>query len=169
MSYRLICQNDPDRNLQMNNWTWFGILELAEKYGWNPRGTVTPDMLELAGFYSTFSNSLPRRLLGQRDPSRSHRGRFESRRRPGRSFHQDRAASPAIPPSLSPQWWKRGPSESDSCCGGHSDDDRSLPARCFSNRIDLRSPPLVDNLEHGSGTKAVYFDLWIQKERLQLR
>jgi hypothetical protein len=51
VSYQLINQNDPNTFVQMNNWTWFGILELAEKYGWNPRGTVTPERLELAGVY----------------------------------------------------------------------------------------------------------------------
>jgi hypothetical protein len=40
----------------MNNWTWFGVLTLAEKYGWNPRGTVTPDRFELAGFHSGDGN-----------------------------------------------------------------------------------------------------------------
>jgi hypothetical protein len=33
----------------MNNWTWFGILELAEEYGWNPLGTVIPDDLDWIG------------------------------------------------------------------------------------------------------------------------
>jgi hypothetical protein len=33
----------------MNNWAWFGVLELAEKYGWNPMGTVSSDGWELAG------------------------------------------------------------------------------------------------------------------------
>jgi hypothetical protein len=52
LSYRLRNQDDPDRAVRMNNWTWYGILELAENYGWNPRGTVTPERMELAGFYS---------------------------------------------------------------------------------------------------------------------
>jgi hypothetical protein len=51
VSYQLVNQADPDQTVQMNNWTWFGILELAENYGWNPKGTVTPGKLELAGFY----------------------------------------------------------------------------------------------------------------------
>ena len=51
MSYRLTNQGDPELRIRMNNWTWFGVLELAEKYGWNPRGTVTPERLELAGFH----------------------------------------------------------------------------------------------------------------------
>jgi hypothetical protein len=56
VSYQLINQSNPDKFIQMNNWTWFGILELAEKYGWNPRGTVTPESLELAGSYPDDGN-----------------------------------------------------------------------------------------------------------------
>jgi len=41
----------------MNNWTWFGILDLAEKHGWNPLGTVTPDRLEMAGYFPFNSNT----------------------------------------------------------------------------------------------------------------
>jgi hypothetical protein len=55
VSYRLICQNDPDQKIQINSWTWFGILELAMKFGWNPRGTVTPENLEMAGIYSSLT------------------------------------------------------------------------------------------------------------------
>ncbi len=51
MGFRLRNQNDPAQTIRMNNWAWFGILELAEAYGWTPRGTVTPDRLELAGFF----------------------------------------------------------------------------------------------------------------------
>lgn len=52
MSYQLINQINPDRQIQMNNWTWYGVLKLAENYGWSPRGTVQPERLELAGIYS---------------------------------------------------------------------------------------------------------------------
>jgi hypothetical protein len=50
VSFRLRNENDPGRIVRMNNWTWFDILDLAFKHGWNPRGTVTPERLELAGF-----------------------------------------------------------------------------------------------------------------------
>ena len=56
VSYQLINQNNPDCFIRMNNWTWFGLVELAEKYGWNPRGTVAPDRLELAGSYPERGN-----------------------------------------------------------------------------------------------------------------
>jgi len=50
LSFRLSSQNDPAQTIRMNNWTWFGILDLAEKHGWNPHGTATPDRLEYAGY-----------------------------------------------------------------------------------------------------------------------
>jgi len=52
VSYRLRNQNDPDKTVRMNNWAWFGVLDLAGKYGWNPMGTVTSEGLELAGLFS---------------------------------------------------------------------------------------------------------------------
>jgi hypothetical protein len=52
VSYRLKNQNDPCVIVRMNNWTWFGLLELAEKYGWNPMGTIHPNGFELAGFHA---------------------------------------------------------------------------------------------------------------------
>lgn len=58
LSYRLINQNDSSKTIRMNNWTWYGILGLAESYGWNPRGTATPSQFEMAGFFS--GGDLPR-------------------------------------------------------------------------------------------------------------
>jgi hypothetical protein len=49
VSYQLVNQNHPDNQIRMNNWTWYGVLKLALKYGWNPRGAVEPERLELAG------------------------------------------------------------------------------------------------------------------------
>ena len=40
MSFRLQNQNDPNRTLSFNEDAWFGILDLAEDYGWNPMGTL---------------------------------------------------------------------------------------------------------------------------------
>jgi len=50
VSYQLRNQNDPQNGVQFNTLTWFGVLELAQEYGWNPMGTVHPNGFELAGF-----------------------------------------------------------------------------------------------------------------------
>ena len=42
MSYRLRNLNDPRRKLGFNTRAWYGLLELAEAYGWLPMGTVQP-------------------------------------------------------------------------------------------------------------------------------
>ena len=52
MAYRLSNQNDSRKSIRVNNETWYGILELAEDYGWNPLGTVLPERYGLAGFYT---------------------------------------------------------------------------------------------------------------------
>jgi hypothetical protein len=54
--FRLINNNDPEITLSLTSETWYGILDLAEQYGWNPRGTVNPERLDdleasLAGYY----------------------------------------------------------------------------------------------------------------------
>lgn len=45
MSFRLINLSDPEKTIRMNNHAWYGILELAEDYGWQPMGTVMPEWL----------------------------------------------------------------------------------------------------------------------------
>ena len=52
MSYRLVNQHDNQRTVTLNNQAWFGVLELAEDYGWRPLGTLIPDRFDLAGFFS---------------------------------------------------------------------------------------------------------------------
>ena len=52
MAYRLINQRDPKSRIKVNNETWYGILELAEDYGWSPLGTVLPERFGLAGFFT---------------------------------------------------------------------------------------------------------------------
>jgi hypothetical protein len=51
VAYRLVNQRDGNRNIKINSQTWYGILELAEDYGWSPLGTVLPERYGLAGFY----------------------------------------------------------------------------------------------------------------------
>lgn len=43
MSYQLRNQEDPNKTLRMSKEAWHSVLDLAEEYGWNPRGTVLPD------------------------------------------------------------------------------------------------------------------------------
>lgn len=43
MSYQLRNQEDPSKTLRMSKEAWHSILDLAEEYGWNPRGTVPTD------------------------------------------------------------------------------------------------------------------------------
>jgi hypothetical protein len=44
VSFRLKNQNNSKKTLSMSNDSWFSILELAEEYGWNPMGTVLPEL-----------------------------------------------------------------------------------------------------------------------------
>jgi hypothetical protein len=37
--YRLVNQEDPNQTIGLVNQTWYGILEVAQKYGWIPMGT----------------------------------------------------------------------------------------------------------------------------------
>jgi hypothetical protein len=54
--FRLRNEHDPEHTLSITSDTWFGVLDLAGEYGWNPMGTVIPgqwDDLEaaLAGYF----------------------------------------------------------------------------------------------------------------------
>lgn len=40
--YRLKNQDDPRVTLGLTNRAWYGILEMAEEFGWNPMGTILP-------------------------------------------------------------------------------------------------------------------------------
>jgi hypothetical protein len=56
VAFRLVNQNETDMTLSITNDTWYGILDLAGEYGWNPMGTVIPgewsDLeIALAGYY----------------------------------------------------------------------------------------------------------------------
>lgn len=44
MAYRLINEADPRKTLILMNRAWYGVLETAENFGWNPLGTVQPEM-----------------------------------------------------------------------------------------------------------------------------
>ena len=50
MSFRLQNQNDPNRILSVSEEAWYGILDLAEDYGWNPMGTMPEGWLDLDFF-----------------------------------------------------------------------------------------------------------------------
>jgi len=50
--YRLTNQNEPHKTVRLNSQTWYGVLELAEDYGWNPLGTVLPERFELVGLFA---------------------------------------------------------------------------------------------------------------------
>lgn len=73
MGLRLRNQNDPRRTLSLSNEAWFSILDLAEVYGWNPMGTVLPEMWYSAGpepagydperWENTFTNEENARLV----------------------------------------------------------------------------------------------------------
>jgi hypothetical protein len=39
---RLNSQNNPTKVLILTDATWFGLLDLAEEYGWNPFGPILP-------------------------------------------------------------------------------------------------------------------------------
>jgi hypothetical protein len=52
MSYLLTNQRDPQQTIRLSNQAWFGILELAEDYGWRPLGTIMPESYGLAGPFS---------------------------------------------------------------------------------------------------------------------
>ena len=43
MSFRLQNQNDQNRVLIFSEEAWYGILDLAQGYGWNPMGTMPAD------------------------------------------------------------------------------------------------------------------------------
>lgn len=42
VSLTLRNQNEPKKTLSLSYDTWFALLEMAEEYGWNPRGTTLP-------------------------------------------------------------------------------------------------------------------------------
>ena len=46
MSFRLRNQRVPQRTLILNIPTWYGILELAERHGWNPMGAILSEWCE---------------------------------------------------------------------------------------------------------------------------
>lgn len=43
MRYRLRNQDDPNKTLGLTTSTWYGILERAQEFGWNPMGTILPE------------------------------------------------------------------------------------------------------------------------------
>lgn len=43
MIYKLTNKNDPGYSIGLTRAAWFGILKLAEQYGWNPVGTSIPE------------------------------------------------------------------------------------------------------------------------------
>ena len=45
MYYRLCSQNKPNRTLILTRSAWHRFLEMARQAGWNPMGTVHPDMM----------------------------------------------------------------------------------------------------------------------------
>jgi hypothetical protein len=54
--FRLRNEHNPDYTLSITSDTWYGVLDLAGEYGWNPMGTILPgqwDELEvaLAGYF----------------------------------------------------------------------------------------------------------------------
>jgi hypothetical protein len=44
--YQLWNDRDPDNTVYLTREAWYGILDLAEEYGWNPRGAVLPGQYE---------------------------------------------------------------------------------------------------------------------------
>jgi hypothetical protein len=51
MSYQLTNQRDPEQTIRLSNQAWYGILELAEDYGWRPLGTILPQRYGTAGIF----------------------------------------------------------------------------------------------------------------------
>jgi hypothetical protein len=56
VAFRLRNEHNPEYTLSITSDTWFGVLDLAGEYGWNPMGTLLPgqwDDLEtsLAGYF----------------------------------------------------------------------------------------------------------------------
>ena len=56
MVYQLRNDKYPDNSIHLTQETWYGILDLAEEYGWNPMGAVLPGQfsnyeLTSAGYY----------------------------------------------------------------------------------------------------------------------
>ncbi|NLG72784.1 MAG: hypothetical protein GX495_12190 [Chloroflexi bacterium] len=43
MALRLRNLNNPRKTISISSSAWFSLLELAEEYGWNPMGTVSPE------------------------------------------------------------------------------------------------------------------------------
>lgn len=44
MIYRLINAEDPRKTLVLKDRTWLCVLDTAEEFGWNPLGTVQPEL-----------------------------------------------------------------------------------------------------------------------------
>lgn len=44
--YQLRNDKYPDNSIYLTREAWYGILDLAEEYGWNPMGAVLPGMFE---------------------------------------------------------------------------------------------------------------------------
>ncbi len=44
MALRLRNENDPQKSLILTLDAWFGLLDQAEQFGWNPMGTVLPGL-----------------------------------------------------------------------------------------------------------------------------
>ena len=44
MAYHLRNDHNPDLSLSISGQTWNALLDLAEEHGWNPMGTVLPEM-----------------------------------------------------------------------------------------------------------------------------
>jgi len=42
LNYRLRSQKQPEITTRINQSSWYGSLELAQEYGWNPMGTILP-------------------------------------------------------------------------------------------------------------------------------
>ena len=61
MSYQLTNQRDPEQSIRLSNQAWYGILELAEDYGWRPLGTILP---ERYGSASVFFDEDPSQWYG---------------------------------------------------------------------------------------------------------
>jgi hypothetical protein len=56
--YQIRNDKDPDNTIYLTREAWYGILDLAEEYGWNPMGAVLP------GQYETFELSPAGTYLG---------------------------------------------------------------------------------------------------------
>jgi len=45
VSYQLINKSNPEKVLEIKNWAWYRLLDMAEAHGWIPMGTVMEDRL----------------------------------------------------------------------------------------------------------------------------